>query len=352
MFRNKFEYSIPSILNRIDDEYRERNSYLNSNDLNINNIQRDMIVAEQNDLLYPFLKNIFDRTSLHSDRVSKTNVNENNKKLKLQKTISFIDSLFNDESFDYLYIKLDKGINYIPRDVDVLINRKQKNRIISTLKRKNINIKYYDDAEINITMNGLLNVDLYTGFFYFSRPFIDDEFLWGNPRKSEIFGNKINVPNYEADLLTLIIHGILGHRRLSLIDFLYAKKLLSDINLNYSDLEFQTKKHNWYYAYRIFTSILNDLYVQIYHQQQPINFPIQFSANFILETFHNSITHNITNNNKIIFIISTILDYVFNDYQMMQRRIPLTMSTTFEEVILKIIRKVKFMTGDRKGILE
>jgi predicted nucleic acid-binding Zn ribbon protein len=335
----------------LDDEYRENNPDVNIHSLrNEKILKRALIVAEQNELLYPFLEKITEKDKLLSSKLSEIIAKENKRKLRFENTLKFIDSFFSKAGLDYMFIKLYRGIPYIPRDVDILIRREEKEHALSALKNNGITIRSFDDAEINIEIEGLFKVDLYLGFYYFKRPFIDNEFLWKSPRKVQICGLDSRIPNTEADFLILLIHSILGHKRFSLIDFLYAKKMLINNNLNFDELRNESEKFGWHPAFKRLVSFLENLYKMMYIRNEPINFPYPFSAKFILETFGSFEDLRIKEQTKCMFVASTLIDRAFYSYQLIQREIPLSLDPMVESLLLRFIRKVRYWSGDRKGI--
>ncbi|MFC1488148.1 hypothetical protein ACFLRN_10740, partial [Thermoproteota archaeon] len=161
---------------------------------------------------------------------------------KLTKTLSYLNSFFSDMELDFMFIKLFRNLDYAPRDVDVLLKRGQTSKILSALKKENICVKSSGNIETKCEKEGLLDIDFYEGFYYLSLNFLDEDFLWKTPKTVTFCGVECTIPNPDADFLSLIIHSLLGHRYLSLLDFLYAKSFLID-DWKSEEMIYQTKTH-------------------------------------------------------------------------------------------------------------
>jgi len=172
----------------VDDEYRKTHPNLltrNKPDIWLKAIGIAKRVVEEE----RFLKDPFEKIVEQEER----------KLIKLKQTLDFINSLFRQEGLDVIFIKLYRGIPYTPRDVDILIRKEQSHKIFATLKGRNITLKRFNGVETQFEEKGLLKVDLYQGFHYFSLDFLDNDFLWKNPRTVSICGIECLIPNCEAD---------------------------------------------------------------------------------------------------------------------------------------------------------
>jgi hypothetical protein len=130
------------------------------------------------------------------------------------------------------------------------------------------------------------------------------------------------------------------------------KKVLTSNNLNLSELRNETKKYGWYPAFERMVLLFKELYRKVYICQEPLNFPYLFSAKLILDIFEGFKDLRIKSGTKSIFVASTLIDHIFYNYQIIQRKAPLTIPPVVERLMLRSIRKIRYLSGDRKGIYE
>jgi len=346
---------IPLILFYLDKEFRNLHPNLSATIENSNfRWAQTLRVAEENGLLYYFLKNLLEEKALElrSDLLTKIMSREERNFERLRKTLDFFCSFFKDENADFVFIKLYRGLPYTPRDVDILVKSEEMLRIKSALKQNGFSVKTYNTVETSCRKEGLLRVDLYQGFYYLSLPFFDEEFLWKDPRKIDICGVKCLIPNREADFLALLIHALLGHRYLSLLDFLYAKSFLKGCG-DFNELLHQTRKYGWSRAFLRMIYTLQNIQQMLYSSSDTtkfISFPYLFSPRFIWEAFQGFTNMPVNTKTKFMFISSTLVDKAFFRYQLLQRFIPIEMPDEVKGLIMKSIYKVRHWAGDRKAI--
>jgi hypothetical protein len=301
--------------------------------------------------LYYFAKRVVEEERFLRDPFEKMVEQEERNLIKLKQTLDFVNSLFGQEGLDVMFIKLYRSIPYTPRDVDILIRKEQSHRVFMALKGRNIKLKKFNGVETQFEEKGLLKVDLYQGFHYLSLDFLDNDFLWKNPRTVSICGIECLIPNCEADFLSLILHALLGHRYLSLLDFFYAKLLLNS-KLNIDEPLRQAKKYGWSPAFLTTVSTIQNIYHELYinskHGSKTINFPYIFSPGFILKAFQGFSNVPVGTKTKIKFVTSTLIDRAFYNYQMIKRSSNIEIQNEIRNLLMKIIYDVRSWSGDRK----
>jgi hypothetical protein len=128
------------------------------------------------------------------------------------------------------------------------------------------------------------------------------------------------------------------------LDFLYAKSLYFDRRLNLREIEQQAGKHEWAYAYSKMIGTVEDIYERLYMTDQLVDFPIAFTPRFTLGLFR------LEWKRKLTFVASSVIDRALLEYNTLQGPIEIDMPARFGNFALKVIRKVKYWVGDRKGI--
>lgn len=312
-------------------------------------------IAETNGLLYPFCCGLLGEPFLKDDfgMIEAYVKNEENTLSLLRKTLQSVKVLFEEESLDFMFIKLYRGMEYAPKDVDVLVKSEDMQTAISMLKRDGFGVEVLSDVEIKCQKAGILRVDLYSGFYYLSWPFIDENSFWEDTRKVDIQGVNCSIPSLEVDFLSLIIHSLLGHRRLSLLDFLYAKSLMRSERFNFHKIMSRAEERGWGNAFEKAFQILSDLYQSLYlgaDCPNGIRFPLVFSTKFTLGAFNGFACFPVKRTKKIFFIISAFLDATYHSYLSAWQVVPIEIPTPLKVAISRSLYKVREYRGDRKAM--
>jgi len=354
MFRRDSNDAISLVLYYVDEEYREVHPNLLTTMENRKiTWVKALRIAEENGLLYHFSKKLLeDGGELPNELLKNILRQEEENLVKLKKTLHFVSSLFREEDLDFIFIKLYRGKPYVPRDVDVLVKRAQNQRIVSELKKRNVTVRTFYGVETQFEKEDLLDVDLYQGFYYLSLPFLEAEFLWRDTRTVNICGVECPIPGNDADFLSLLIHALLGHRYLSLLDFLYSKSLLLNGSLNIDELVYHTKQLGWSDAFMTMVTTVQSIHRELYLNlnSRPIDFPYIFSPKFIWKAFRGFEDVPISTKTKFAFTLSTLIDAAFNEYQTIQRSVSFEMPKGIEDFIMKWIYRIRGWCGDRKAM--
>lgn len=349
---------IQMVLYYVDDEYRNLHPDLAKESFHVEQcLIQALRIAEINGLLYSFCSKLLKEPRIKEKRsLIKTRIrNENEKLLLLKKTLGFIKGLFESENLDFMFIKLYRGIPYAPRDVDILIRHNDMSNVISLLKRNNFDVEVLSEVEIQCRRADLLKVDLYCGFYYLSIPFIGEEFLWRNPRIVNIQGFDCPIPNFEADLLSMVIHSLLGHRHLTLLDFLYAKNLLKSEQLSLNKTLEEAERYGWAHAFTEILYTLEGLYKSLYSSPNfpnEISFPFVYPTKFVFKAFQGFASLPINVKTKLFFALSAFLDATYHKYLYVKQAVSFELPKQLKKIIDKNLYKVRQRRGDRKIIHE
>jgi len=342
------------VLYYVDDEYRSLHPGLATGSIrDESSLMRALRIAETNGLLYPFCKKLLEESHMkEKSGLIETKIRIENKRiLFLKKTLSVTEKLFKKENLDFLFIKLYRGVPYTPRDVDVLIRHEDLPSAISLFRKNGFDVQAFSDVEIQCQREDLLKVDLYCGFYYLSLPFVDDELLWRDCRIVDMYGFDCPIPGFEADFLSTVIHSLLGHRRLSLLDFLYAKSLLNSERLSFDTMLKEAEKYGWADAFNKVFHTLKDLHKSLYSSEnfpKGIRFPLVYSTKFVFEIFQGFAGFNVDTRTKFLFALSAFLDATYHKYLYVGQTLPLEIPKQLKNVINRSLYKVRRLRGDRK----
>jgi hypothetical protein len=346
MFGRSYSEATSLVLYYVDDEFRKTYPDLPTIMGNKPKIWlKTVAIAKESGLLYYFSKRLFEEGMLSKSSLEYMVKEEEKGFKKLRNTLLFIKSVFESEGLDFRIIKFYRNIPYVPRDVDILIRKDQTDQVFAVLGKKGVIRSFSNGVETQFRKKDLFKIDLYQGFHYLSLNFFDDEFLWKNPRIVNICCIECPIPSYEADFLSTVIHSFLGHGYLSLLDFIYIKDLMNKI-YNFNEILYQVRKYNWSYAFLSMISTIIQFYQEIYLKSNIIDFPYVFSPKFILKTFNGFANMPINAKSKFAFILSSLINYLFHEYQKSQRFIPIEIPKDIKDPIMKCIWKVRSLSGD------
>ena len=330
------------VLSVVDPEY--------PNDIQVEEIAKDkgllksaIKLAERNGLYYYFIykpKELGVDLPFEKDRWTK----ENQRLSEFKETISLLNTVSNDYGIDYIIIKACNAIPHIPRDVDIFVRNEDRTRIIEALEDKGMECIDLDVTETVLRKEGYIDVELYSRICYLGIDFIDESLFWESNIKDMMFGIEYSSLNKEANFLLMLIHRLLGHRSMSLLDFLHMNSLKDDIDID--ACRKYARENGWESVFDLVVNKLNALYEKIYKEGEIVPFPYLFDRKFMLECVSNINGLKMGRHNKIIFSISLIQDGILHELQNSLLYNLLKYFKPTRTVIGFFIRLVKKMRGD------
>lgn len=302
-----YKLTLPFILYFINDKYRKLKPEL-LNYADEFNWQEIKNIAIKNKIFY-FL--ILEIKRIKPEWISKFTVNGDSFKDFVQQfnlvkdTIKFIDSAFRNNGIDYLVVKTYKDIPFLTQDIDIFVKKESFQKAINILKEQGsqkLSISFVNQMVFKIlyqpeeiyTKTGLLKIDMYRDLSWIRTPSFDYEFIWDKPREINMDNVKFKVPNYEADLISLIAHSLFWHGDIILLDFLYIDWLLEK-PLNWSLLLEQTEKYGWKTGFLNTISEIKRIKEILYSkdaEKLSLRFPYRFSLCYLLINYQNFIFKN------------------------------------------------------------
>lgn len=293
------------VLSVVDPEY--------PNDIHVDEIvkNRDLLkksikLAEKNGLYYYFILKLkelnIDLSFLGEERWDK----ENQKLSEFKETMMLLNKVSKEYGIDYIIIKACNAIPHIPRDVDIFVRNEDRTKIINALEDKGMKCVISDVTETVLRKAGYIDVELYSKICYLGMDFIDGSFLGESGVKDMMFGMEYSGLNKEANFLLMLIHRLLGHRSMSLLDFLHMNSLKDDINID--TCRKYAREKGWESVFDLALNELNGLYERMYKEGDVVPFPYLYDRNFMLKCVSEIDGLKMERHNKIIFYVSLIQD--------------------------------------------
>lgn len=307
-----------------------------------------MSIAKENGLLYYFSQELTKNGVEFPEEFGYEIAKEERKLLIFKRTLTTMKQVFESAGLDLMFIKLYRGVPYVPRDIDILVRSDQLQQLALTMRRAGFTVRSFQGVENECRKEGLLKIDLYQDFRYLSVRFMDQEFLWKNPRKVDIFGVECSIPSLAADFISLSVHDLLGHRYLSFLDFLYADELVNDDLVDPDEAIEQPKKYQWENAFYYFTSLIKELHVALHSESFDVSFPFGFSAKHLLTAFGSFAHQDVSEQRKLVFIFSTLVDRVLFHYTLFSRSTSTELSQGIRSNLLGPLHRMRHWVGDSK----
>ena len=226
-----------------------------------------------------------------------------------KKTVTLLNNVSKDYGIDYILIKACATLPHTPRDVDIFVRKEDKEEVIKALEDNGMKCMHSDDVDTTLTKGEYMKVDIYTGICYFTVDFMDEKFLWEPRVRDKMFGIEYPGLNNEANFLLTLVHSLLGHRSMSLLDFLHMKALVDNIQ----DMDICRKyayEKGWEKAFDLALRKLEAISERIYKEVEVVHFPYLFDRKFVFQCISEIEGLDMTKINKIFLHLSFILDRV------------------------------------------
>lgn len=263
--------------------------------------------AEMNGLYYYFISRL-KNLNLYLPFLDAKRWGEENKMLEeFKESIGLLNRVSNEYGIDYIIIKECNTIPHVPRDVDIFVREIDKVKIIEALKGYGMEYMETSVTQMILRKEGYIDIELYNRINYLAIDFIDENFLFESCITDTIFGIECTSLNEEANLLLTIIHGLMGHRRVSLLDFLHIKYIIGGANIDVCKQ--YARKNGWESVFNLTLDKLDSLHERIYKEGGIINFPYLFDRNFMMRCISELVDIN-ARKLKIVFYISLIQDEI------------------------------------------
>ncbi|MCU4975382.1 hypothetical protein OB955_22040 [Halobacteria archaeon AArc-m2/3/4] len=266
-------------------------------DHNLRDRERILRYAEKNgvDYLYSQKLNDGDDTNSFEKDISNT-----------KKLISLLNEVCGELDITYKVIKLYNEVPHIPNDLDIFVSSNDREVLIKTLTDRGLDLIEDNVAETKLR-GEFGKVDIYTEINYGGIPFVNPDKILNHGADNDFFG--VNYPGVTSntDLLILIPHQVIGHKRITLLDLLHLKSLLEKADLE-KCCEY-AQDLGWEPLFYNTVELLTTLIDMIYNEGKVIEFPYMFSYDFVISSIEESSKQELSLKNRILFSSSYVLHY-------------------------------------------
>lgn len=201
-------------------------------------------------------------------------------------TIRFLNEVAERSGLEYIMIKDCSTVDHVPRDVDVLVRGDERSWFLHALLESGMDIVHDGPAETSLQGNGLMRIDVYARIRYFGRDFLDVGFLWKSQRTATTCGIGHPGLSPEAAYLLNSVHGLFGHRRLTLLDFLDLMNLEARV-ADLSRCRSEAQACGWGRTFDFLRARYLELQSQVQNGSKMFAFPHRFETRFVLRCLSN-----------------------------------------------------------------
>ncbi|MFB6235795.1 MAG: hypothetical protein ABEH81_03490 [Halopenitus sp.] len=269
------------------------------------NFEMCLKAADENGLLYPFCKQIgFDK--IPHDYQQRIKSQKRNIET-LRETIRRINQISELADVNYALIKDANSIEHVPRDVDILVHPNNKDTFIQAAAELGFDCDQSGDIETTLTGEDVYPVDLYTNIIYFCVEFLTPEYLLSSQANREAFGVEYIGLSSEAALLVTLVHGVFGHRRFTLLDYLHMQNLVSD-GVDFDTCREVATKFGWGDTFNKFLETLNQMETAIECPQSSIQFPYVLPYSQMMDNVKSISGFELTPRRHAAITFSIVLD--------------------------------------------
>lgn len=183
----------------------------------------------------------------------------------------------------YCLIKDYRSVENVPRDVDILVREADQPDFLAALESEGFEFAYRDEAEVSLSREGALRVDVYGRIHYLRRDFLDPDYLFSMSREYTTHGAAHPGLDAGAALLLNSAHGLFGHAELTLLDFLDYRKLRTEVS-DFDSVRAVATQHGWGRVLDRWDGHLGEIGNRLYGERRPVRFPIRNGWRFIMDS--------------------------------------------------------------------
>ncbi|GBF09442.1 hypothetical protein apy_11670, partial [Aeropyrum pernix] len=154
-------------------------------------------------------------------------------------TLAEIVDIFNTAGINYVVFKTIPPYKYLPRDIDVVIDEKDKRKAIELLRSHGymVSKKHFLHKEISLTKYGI-DVDLHWRVWWMGYRILDENTILRNLTtrrlKSALGEITVSLPSPTHEFLLVVAHSILQHHYVTLGEVHYIRALIKNYDIDWN----------------------------------------------------------------------------------------------------------------------
>jgi hypothetical protein len=244
-------------------------------------LEKVIRLARDNGLLYHLVRSVF---SIYENAepdmrrlIERDSIAHEQYSSSLYKSLCNVDKLLGSDN--YLVIKTIYSYPRITKDLDILV-RDLEGSLLKFQKEGYSHTFEEPPYKQTVAKNGVLSTTLHQRVAWRDVVPVDTEFLWQNPRRTELDGLEVQIPSIDADLITNIAHIPFESLYLNLGDALHLFRLFKEAN--WRDIIAQAKINNWFKTLTRIMALMNGLHRSMFAEPGPAECWFDLHSNGIM----------------------------------------------------------------------
>jgi len=303
--------SLDMILSVVDSKYLPKVDFdlITKDKRRFNNC---IIIAKKNGLYCNFV-NRLKKLEINMPFLSVDDWDSELKRLAdFKKSIELLNQVSQRYNLDYILIKDCNTLEHVPRDIDIFIREIDSSRAIEAFEESGLKYAETSITEMILQGDGYVDIEIYNKINYLGKDFIDEDFLFGSRLEHSVFGIKYYGLNNEANLILTLIHDLVGHRRITLLDFLHIYNIME--NANITTCRQYVNQKGWQKIFDLTIDKLNIINSMVYLNRISINFPYIFEQSFMMKCL-SMIDNSTSIISRLIIYLSLIQDGIVEQFK-------------------------------------
>jgi hypothetical protein len=309
-------------------------------------INKLLKLANDNGLRYHLCSGL-SREGIRSQQVEKILDKERYRLEKYLNTLDLLNNISGNDQIDYILIKSYNRIPHIPRDIDIFIRTRQRDRLFDIFRRNNMRCVQGGPAETSFESEKYLRIDLYTDIIYMSIPFLEGDYLWGSQKDIDIFGRSVKGLSQDADLLLILVHNIIAHGKLTLLDLLHIRQISKEADI--SECRRYAERQGWGAFFDLALSRISGISRAIYIDKTEVQFPYLFEREFLKRCIYSIEGMDLTAFQKFFLGLSLLQDKMIHRSKGTILYRALRSSDILRNIFNSLTAGVKRYRGDNKS---
>lgn len=305
-------------------------------------------LARANALYFPFMNRLIRSGVGLPPREREPWARELEAALEFKRTIEVLNEVSRNSGIPYTLIKNGGIIEHVPRDVDILVRPDDRNQFIELLAEHGLNLIHDARSETTLARSGLMKIDVYARIHYLGRDFLGENFLWDSRLKASTHGISHPALNPEASYTLDLIHGLMGHGGITLLDFLDLRGLRRQMK-NPGACRAEALAFGWQGAFDLCTAELDTLARIAYEDRAAIDFPFRYGRQFIMRCVNSLDGDSLTPHQRLALDLSLLWDEVVDFSETSGLATILRRSETVFRIANSLGHQLRSMRGDWKG---
>lgn len=187
--------------------------------------------------------------------------------IEITRTTEFLLNEFGSAGIDFLVFKTVAPFKFYKDDIDIYVKEENFDIAFKILLDNEFKPSSQLKNTVHFDKNSFVQVDLhkkvnwgYLGNSGLGPEMFDLSGFWENRINKEFFGNIVNVPSLEFEILVLNAHSLFQHGYLTLGEILFIGEILRDKQIDVDILRYESSKYGWEELLFFNLGIVEDFY--------------------------------------------------------------------------------------------